>query len=443
MKNKNLVFTPVTMGGVQVGMKKASSTQDKGEGSSMLKFVPGLPEGLSSAGYSIRGKALKRESKFIPGWSLNNTNPELQYIPSVEGMYDRGRLKEGFTLDWWTPTALFHYPALMVSAYYGIGEWNFREYYKIPRKNFLFITDSGGFQIFSQGIKAEPVEILRWMEHNADVALTLDRPPLKTGGEALGRPDLVRRAQPHDFQVSIEKSKRNYEIMHRNRQSEDLKLLKVIHGYSLKELHQFHEAIKDIEFDGHAFGANQNDVRSVALVLGFAQTIEKERVHMFLITGEYTAPVVIYAKRFFNHLTFDSSSFSVTGARYRKYYYPTKIGSGISFGNSYTSTLKTLPCNCPVCRLATVKDLNEEGSIPGGLIALHNLHQVLEYFSILEKLADSPDNYLEFLRVKNCPKKTIKMIEYLRCIEENDFEYANKKYGMEEVGTTDLEEFFG
>jgi len=454
MINRNFVFTPVTMHGVQVGMAKdreqiGSKMKVSGGDKDRLKFVPGLPEGLSSAGHSLR-----RRSKFVPGWSLNNTDPTLKYTPSIEGMYGtkgerdqagRGKIEsEGreYTLDWWTQTAIFRYNALMVSAAYGLDRWDFREFYDIPRRDFIFITDSGGYQIFSQGLKMEAVDILRWMEHNADIGLTLDRPPMKTGEKILGS-DEIPRATKEDFKISIEKSKENYEIMHRNRQANDLVLLKVIHGFSLNELNRFYEAVKDFEFDGHAFGANQNDVRSVALVLGFAQTIEKERVHMFLITGAFTAPVVIYAKRFFKHLTFDSSSFSVTGARYRKYYYPNKISAGISFGKKYNASLKELPCTCPVCQLATVADLNAEGSVPGGLIALHNLYQVLQYFSILEKLADSPDNYIEYLRHTGCPHKTIEMIEYLRCIEENDFDTANKKYKMEIVGKPTLEQAFG
>ncbi len=428
MISKNLVFTPVTTHGSQAGMKKD------------LKFIPGLPEGLSSAGHSLRGKA-----RFTPIWAKNNTSPDIHFTSSTEALYDREKqFKDGFTLDWWTPSAIYNYGALMVSAAYGMSEWNFREYYNIPRNDdFLFITDSGGYQIFSQGLKLEPVEILHWMENNADVGLALDRPPLKSGRIPIfGKPDEIPRASENDFKISIEKSRENYEIMARNRQSDKLKLLKVIHGYSLRELNQFYNAVKDINFDGHAFGANQDDVRSVALVLGFAQTIEKERIHMFLITGEYTAPVIIYGKRFFNHLTFDSSSFSQTGARYRKYYYPGDISAGISFGNSYTAKLKSLPCTCPVCQLATVDDLNQEGSVPGGLIALHNLYQVLEYFYTLEQLSDSPDHFIDYLKLRGCPNKTLQAIEYLRCIEENDFEYANKKFKMESVGTTDLEGFF-
>jgi len=422
---RKAIFTPVTMHESQIEMKKD------------LKFVPSLPENLSSAGWS-----LKSGNRFTPVRVLNNINPKSVFTPTIHGFESRsGKNKKEFTLDWWTESAIFRYNVLMVSAFYGMKEWNFRDYYNIPKENFLFIADSGGYQALSQNARIEPTEVLIWMEHNVDCGLTLDLPPTKSGEPILGFSETPRASQI-DFDLSIKVSKRNYEIMESNRKSDKLQLLKVIHGYTLKELTKFHSAIKDIHFDGHAFGANQNDPKSIALVLGFAQTIEKERVHMFLVTGRYTAPIVIFGKRFFKFLTFDSSASSITGARYRKYFYPNIIGRGIEFGKSYTSTLKALPCVCPVCQLATVEDLNAEGSLPGGLIALHNLYQYLSYFHTLDKLADSPDKYIDFLKVQNFPEEIIKMIEYLICIEETDFETANKKFNMSDIGRKNIEEAF-
>jgi len=401
-----------------------------------LRYVPALPDNLATAGQSIR-----RGLRFTPTFpqrvksgvafpieeTLEEVETEMgvQYMPAwVKNNIHPDRKFDGFTLDWWTDTAMFRYDALLVSAFYGIKEWDFREKYRIPRDDFTFIADSGGFQLWSMGVKLEPIDILRWEENNADIALTLDSPPIKNS-EMIGD-----RAKPEDFRKSIELSKRNYEIMHRNRQSDQLKLLKVIHGYTFRELHQFYDAVKDLEFDGHAFGANQNDLVSIARVLGFAQSIEQERVHMFLATGLNTSPLIIFAKRFFKNLTFDSASFSITGARYRKYYLPYNINKGISFGGSYTSSLKELPCSCPICRMCHPEDFNADGSLPGGLIALHNLWMVLNYYATLESLADSPDDYLEFLK-GNVPDQTIRMVEYLLCVDENDLDYANKKYNMD------------
>ena len=189
----------------------------------------------------------------------------MKFKPSIKDLaVDALKIEREYSLDWWSHSSIFRYNALMVSSFYGMKWGNFRQFYNIPKNDFLFLADSGGYQVSTQKVAIEPTEVLNWMEANVDVGMTLDVPPLDMSLKVVGTFE--------NFKLAARHSKRNYEIMHRNRQSEDLKLLKVVHGYSLKELHQFHEAVKDIEFDGHAFGANQNDVRSVGLVLGFAQT---------------------------------------------------------------------------------------------------------------------------------------------------------------------------
>ena len=131
MSDKNVVFTPVSMHGSQAGLKKD------------LRFTPVLPEGLASAGHYLR--------------------TGLRFTPSVEGLIKRveEKISNEYTLDWWTPTSLFHYNSLMVSTFYGLEREDFREYYEIPRKDFLLVTDSGGFQIFSQKVAIEALQVLQ------------------------------------------------------------------------------------------------------------------------------------------------------------------------------------------------------------------------------------------------------------------------------------------
>ena len=413
-------YSPATVSGSQAGMKPDLRFKPP-----EVTYIPALPSGLSSAGHVLRNHV-----GYTPAWGVNRAGT--YYWDENE----RVTPENGFSLDWWTDTAIFRHRALLVSAFYGMDKWDFRDFYKIPTKDFTFIADSGGYQVWSQGVSPDPIDILRWEEHNADVALTLDSPPVKDG--MLDAGGFGTRSSEDSFKESIRISRRNYEVMHRNRDPDSkLQLLKVIHGYTLKELTQFHAAMKDLTFDGHGFGANQNDTSSIALVLGYAQTIEQGRVHMFLATGLNTAPLIIFAKRFFKNLTFDSASFSITGARYRKYYMPYNITKGISFGDSFTSKkLVKLPCTCPVCKLTTPEEFNKSGSLPGGLIALHNLYKVLEYYHTLDALADSPDDYIEFLKGTTGPE-TIRMVEYLLCVEENDFEYANNKFHFSETGQAD------
>lgn len=407
---KDLKFSPVPCGNVMDSVHPA-----RGAG-----FTPALPQNLSSAGHTLRNPTVRfvpsdrgmidrAKMNFSPSWVINNISPE--------------RSHKRYTLDWWTDTAIFNHNSLLVSAFYGMEEWEFREFYKIPRKDFLFVADSGGWQIASQGAKIDPIDILRWQEHNADIGFTLDVPPVEPG-------TYVSYVDFEKFKRCVEIAKRNYEIAHRNRKSEDLIIYKVIHGGSVKELDYFANEVKDTEFDGIAYSPKPPVPMGIALQLAYGYNRGDKDVHMFTGTGLNTIPVVVFAKKFYNKLTFDSSSFSVQGARYRSYCNFFYLASGIDFGKGYTSTLKKLPCVCPVCLLATVDDLNKEGSLPGGLIALHNLYITLQYIYILSILADSYEDYIKFLGVYARDQETIKAVSFLQSVYENGFESALKEYGI-------------
>lgn len=406
-------FTPATMHGSQVGMKKE------------LKFVPSLPQNLSTAGHSIKGG-----TKFVPTQALGlyvGDDPQYKFVPSVFGMIDRSaeRFKKSYTLDWWTENSIFRYNSLLVSAYYGMDVWDFREHYKIPprKDGFLFVADSGGWQIASQQVKIDPLEILRWQEHNADVGFLLDVPPVEPG-------TYMSYVDFNKFKDCATMAKRNYEIVHSRRRSNDLELLKPIHGGTMKELNYFWDVVKDLEFEGVAFSPKPATPMTIALELCFGYNKGVDIVHLFTGTGLNTIPVVVYARKMFERLTFDSSSFSVQGARFRSYCNPYYLSSGITFGRGYQSTLDKLPCDCPVCSLATVDDLNSDGSLAGGLIALHNLWTTLKYINHLTLLSESYTDYVNFLRVYSRDEDTIKAIGFINCVLENDLDHALKEYGI-------------
>lgn len=394
----DLRFTPVSTHGSQAGMKKD------------LKFTPVLPEGLSSAGMSLRSG--------------------LRFTPSVEGLLKRcdDKVLNEYSLDWWTQSSLFQYNALMVSSFYGLEKSNFRDYYNIPQKNFLFIADSGGYQISTQKVTIEPLDILKWMERNADVGTTLDVPPLDMSLKVVGTFE--------NFKQGAELSRRNYEIMYRNWTGKP-EMLKVIHGATPEWLDYWIQVTKDFDFDGLAFSPKPLTTETVATVLAYAHNLGVRKVHVFLGTGEEITPLLVYAKKFFDRLTFDSSSFSIAGARYRSYYYPYKLSKTIDFGKQYNSNLDTLPCTCPVCTLSTIKDFNDEGSLPGGLIALHNLYVYLQYYIFLKNLSADRNLYTDFLKDQNL-LETIKMLNFLDTSSETDFYTAYKKY----FGRQSLEDFF-
>jgi hypothetical protein len=396
------VFIPVTTPWSQVGMKKD------------LTFTPSLPAGLAVAGHTLRhssarlipsGAGIRFNLRYTPAWVMNNIDPK--------------RECGGYTLDWWTDTAIFNYDALMVSAFYGIEIGDFREHYKIPRGDFLFITDSGGFQLSRHDVTLSPTDILKWMERNADVGLTLDDPPTPEERAVLTL-DLLK---PHG-----KVSRRNYEIMHRSRESDKFELLKVIQGDTVEQLEWWWNLMADLEFDGASIACRPPTAEKTAMGLGFMMHHDMKKVHVLLGTGDMTIPVIIYAKKYFERLTVDSSSFSTAGAAYRTYYLPYSRSMTINFGDNFNSSIKELPCDCPVCQLATVDDLNiskrshatKDASLPGGLIALHNLYVTLQYYNFLQVLADDRDLYIKHLELVGATE-AIKGIEFLDDVYERGF----------------------
>ena len=218
-----------------------------------------------------------------------------------------------------------------------------------------------------------------------------------------------------------------------------LELLKVIHGSNPKQLNYWFEVVKDLEFSGYSFSPKPVNVKTVATVLGYAKDIGAKKVHIFLGSGETVTPIMVYAGKWFDRLTFDSSSFSTAGARYRRYYLPYKVTRGISFGKNYKGGLKELPCTCPVCQLATVRDMlvqkksdetfGDTASLPGGLIALHNLYVYLRYYNFLRKLSDDNEAYKDFLLNRGL-KKTVDMLNFLDRCESVGFMDAYSKMQM-------------
>jgi len=90
----------------------------------------------------------------------------LHYTPVILPDLERA----GFS--WWNGN-FFHYKYGLISAYYGIYDFNFRERIKFPRDGIL-VADSGGLQSLTQNWQEEVIKILRWQERNADIALTFD-----------------------------------------------------------------------------------------------------------------------------------------------------------------------------------------------------------------------------------------------------------------------------
>ena len=125
------------------------------------------------------------------------------------------------------------------------------------RKRTRIIGDSGGYQLATGKLKIERdgdrLGILRWLEDNADIAMTLDVPP---GG--IGKPGFPFTSTEQCLEATIQ----NLEFFFKHRRKDRGTIfLNVIQGTTPQESVDWYEAVKMFSFEGWAVaGALRNDI---------------------------------------------------------------------------------------------------------------------------------------------------------------------------------------
>lgn len=274
-------------------------------------------------------------------------------------------------LKFFTNRSFFKHGSLLTSAYYMIDSVeDFRKELGYPNDS-LLIADSGGFQFASfarkhKEIGITPLQVLRWMEANADIGMNLDVPPWD------------------DFNASLKQSVENFKHFQHERQNYHMKLYNILHGKTFGEMHEWYDAVKNFNFDGWAYGVKPSDnIYLQALGYMFLQENDapciKTNFHMFGVSGIKNMLVLsMLAHHFESDITFDSSSYGL-GTRIRRYMFPKDVRYGIEFGRDVTHKLSNIPCDCPVCKNIAIDDLyNQNHQAIGLLISLHNLYQYAE-----------------------------------------------------------------
>ncbi len=117
-------------------------------------------------------------------------------------------------------------------------EWSF----KTETDNTLILGDSGGYQIASGAIKwdknLQPI-ILKWLEHNSDIAMNLDIPP--------------RLQYDGKFNECLEISIDNFKYFDTNRIGKT-DFLNVVQGNDEHTYLKWYNSVKHFNFDGWAIG---------------------------------------------------------------------------------------------------------------------------------------------------------------------------------------------
>jgi queuine/archaeosine tRNA-ribosyltransferase len=281
----------------------------------------------------------------------------------------------------------FTHDYMLLSQFY-FGKDNPREKFDIhPRVKLM--GDSGGYQIFTQQVAAEPIHVLKWQEDYCSVGMTLDVPPDAEG------------ARNHDYFLKcLDRTEGYVDSMARNRSEStpfDLKLLNVVQGECPSDVEVWMKRIMQYQdnFDGFAFPFRAGlPLDFIFWTVGRMIEEKPKRIHLLSATGYKLIPMLCFiAHRTDTIISVDSTSHS-TPASAHKFIVPG--GRRIRLGER-NKDLTKMPCNCPTCSSINIEDIRTSRGSALGLLAMHNLWQSIEWLNMADALTADFEAFEWFL----------------------------------------------
>jgi len=273
----------------------------------------------------------------------------------------------------------------------------------------IVIGDSGGYQFIREPFLGDVSrwQSLRWLEENAQLAMTLDIPTRAIG---------VNVDFP-TFEACLDTTLHNLDFIERNRAGRT-RYLNVLQGRDRREINRWYDAVKHRPFNGWAFGGGTRAigelVRLVALMLAEG-LLGPDRAHIHVLgTSTASASVLLTAVQSGVRqrlglpdfrITFDTSTPSQMMLRGRGCVGLVADGRQFSIAtaplpDSYIYSGSALPFpypESPIGRLLTLGDLCvAPGHVKAGawddlsnaIVTNHNLGRMLAAFEQANRLAD-------------------------------------------------------
>ena len=317
--------------------------------------------------------------------------------------------------------SFFDYDMQLINAYdisSSEKDNNHRSRMKYP-DDMVLIGDSGGFQIMMAnkkgiGINIDPIKILRWMENNADIGMNLDSPPTD------------------NFEYSLRTSIQNFELFQNNRENYIFKLYNILHGKSYNDIITWYSHVKDFDFDGWAIGIRPH-TNTYLKILSFLYLLEHgeesiyQNTHFFGISSmDNMIALSMLSKKFDLSLTFDSSTWA-TGYRFSDYYFPLDVRHKSRLGQTKNS-MKSLPCDCPVCQSTDIKEIYKYETMTPSLISYHNLYNFIETNRMINVLVDDIEALFQYGKSVNENILISDIVNILNDFDNYNTEYIYSKY---------------
>jgi hypothetical protein len=298
-----------------------------------------------------------------------------------------------YDVSWWTENAIFKHPYLLISYFYesAIDDW--RQTARVPAETEI-LGDCGAYSATSRGIALDPLQIADWQATCCEIGFTLDDIPATLDVASQVGATKHRSVGFEQFKGYAQRSRENYTkaIEAKNSRHPSLKLYLIMHGDTNEKWDYWWDAIKDLPADGYGTGLKPttNAVLQLACIARLHSEGIRRNVHLLGVSGTNVIPALAYASKFVEKITFDSMSYA-QGSMSRGYFlFANFIRKIYGFGSAYDIFPKgaPIPCHCPVCQEVENPDIfREPGTLPGLLIALHNLYQYNQYVNECYHLA--------------------------------------------------------
>lgn len=358
------------------------------------------------------------------------------YLPALlPKIFTEQVVKLGFErarkMFWWDEKAFFKHNSLLISAYYGMEKKDdeqtkfVRKFLQIPEDAKLY-GDSGGFQSMTLRKVIPNEDIMDWYENNCDFAFVQDFPKKYIDFKNQEADTKQHLSRSDSFKMFAEfQAESNKEFM--KRKFTKCKLYNIVHGNNVAQMDHWFDTVKNDKMFGWTSSIKPTDPFRVAFSLAhFFKKGVRENVHVFAASGFETIPLIIWATKYIDNITFDSSSW-MAGNIYRAYCSPIDITKKLVIGNSSKGQYDKLPCDCPVCRnLKNTKKIYENNATAASLVSLHNLYWMLWYIERLKGMMQVESDFRGIVKM-SFGTEVIQAMNYL---DEAvvDFDKANTKY---------------
>jgi len=259
-------------------------------------------------------------------------------------------------------------------------------------KNIKMIGDSGGSQL-KRNITdyIDPMKVIDWYNKTVDIGTSLDLPP---------RP--LDQSSDKVLHALACGQKKNNEIFLKHK-NEELKLLNIVHGFTLKQARDWVKTVEMEGFSGWGIGTDSYhsefaNLQNVLLVLLEHKT--NQHLHMFGVGGKNRIPYLAWLGKQAKLLTSDSTS-HLMAAQSKCYLSMSlsgnmeiyRVGRDIMIPRGLRTT-----CNCELCKALGWWEVFHLEVFTGTyfLLAWHNMTIFSEYARMFVQIADECKTVTEY-----------------------------------------------